>query len=113
MIRCLWHFVFGSTRLNGPDASRKQARAVTAAAGNGSRSPIRLLAAVASGQARGNHGAFITGKTGTGPLASFPHYNTVKQIYLAAEAVNMLAQLSAWNVQQVRQQIASLLRRLN
>jgi hypothetical protein len=69
-----------------------------------------LLAALASGQANENQdGTFITGKSGTGPLASFPHYNTVKQIYLAPEAVNMLAQLSAWNVQQVQPQIASLL----
>ena len=69
-----------------------------------------LLAALANGQANENQdGTFIPGKTATGPLASFPHYNTVKQIYLAPEAVNMLAQLSAWNVQQVQQQIASLL----
>ena len=36
-------------------------------------------------------------------------YYTVEQIYLAPEAVNMLAQLSAWNVQQAQAQIASLL----
>jgi hypothetical protein len=69
-----------------------------------------LLAALANGQSNENQdGTFIIGKTGTGPLANFPHYDTVEQIYLAPEAVNMLAQLSAWNVQQVQQQIASLL----
>jgi hypothetical protein len=48
--------------------------------------------------------------TGTGPLANFPQYYTVDQIYLAPEAVTMLAQLSAWNVQQVQPLIAGLLR---
>ena len=43
---------------------------------------------------------------GGGPLANFPHYDTVKQIYLAPEAVNLLGQLSAWNVLQLKDQIA-------
>jgi hypothetical protein len=45
--------------------------------------------------------------TGTGPLANFRNHHTVEQICLGTEAVNMLAQLSAWNVQQVQPQIAS------
>jgi len=44
----------------------------------------------------------------SGPLANFPHYDTGLQIYLLPEAVNMLAQLSAWNVQQVQGDIAAL-----
>ncbi len=35
------------------------------------------------------------------PLWNFPNYDTGEQIYLGVEAVNMLAQLSAWNVQQL------------
>ena len=35
------------------------------------------------------------------PLWNFPNYDTGAQIYLGVEAVNMLAQLSAWNVQQL------------
>jgi hypothetical protein len=46
--------------------------------------------------------------TPAGPLANFPHYDTGLQIYLAPEAVNMLAQLSAWNVQQADSAIAGL-----
>jgi hypothetical protein len=45
----------------------------------------------------------------SGALANFPNYFTGEQIYLAPEAVNMLAQLSAWNVQQLQSQILSLL----
>jgi hypothetical protein len=48
------------------------------------------------------------GATPHGPLANFPHYNTELQIYLPAEAVNMLAQLSAWNVQQAESSILGL-----
>jgi hypothetical protein len=44
----------------------------------------------------------------TGPLANFPHYFTGEQIFLYPEAVNMLAQLSAWNVQQAQTQIQAL-----
>ena len=45
----------------------------------------------------------------TSPLWNFPSYNTFEQFYLDAEAVNMLAQLSAWNVQQISGQIAALM----
>jgi hypothetical protein len=44
-----------------------------------------------------------------GPLANFPCYLTGPQLYLEPEAVNMLAQLSAWNVQELRPEILSLL----
>ncbi len=44
----------------------------------------------------------------TGPLANFPNYFTGEQLYLEPEAVNMLAQLSAWNVQQLQAEILSL-----
>ena len=43
------------------------------------------------------------------PLWNFPNYSTVDQIYLCVEAVNMVAQLSAWNVQQLSGAIAALL----
>ena len=45
----------------------------------------------------------------SGPLANFPLYGTVSQLWLGAEGVNMLAQLSAWNVQQLQAQIDQLL----
>lgn len=45
----------------------------------------------------------------SGPLANFPVFNTETQIYLVPEAVNMLAQLSAWNVNQVSSQILGML----
>jgi Lysophospholipase catalytic domain len=45
----------------------------------------------------------------SGPLANFPNYFTGAQLYLDQEAVNMLAQLSAWNVQQLQAQILGLL----
>jgi hypothetical protein len=41
-------------------------------------------------------------------LANFPHYDTGLQIYLPPEAVNMLAQLSAFNVQQAQAGIVAL-----
>ena len=44
-----------------------------------------------------------------GPLMNFPNYDTGTQLYLGAEAVNMLAQLSAWNVQQLAPTIVKLL----
>ncbi|MEK6299707.1 MAG: hypothetical protein AABO41_03220 [Acidobacteriota bacterium] len=44
------------------------------------------------------------------PLWNFPNYSTVEQIYLSVEAVNMLAQLSAWNVQQLSGTIAAWLK---
>lgn len=47
-------------------------------------------------------------KPGT-PLWQFPNYNTFEQLYLGVEAVNMLAQLSAWNVQQLSGTIATWL----
>ena len=43
------------------------------------------------------------------PLWNFPNYFTGEQIYLGVEAVNMLAQLSAWNVQQLNGTIAAWL----
>ena len=45
-----------------------------------------------------------------GPLFNFPYYSTFLQICLNKEAVNMLAQLSAWNVQQLEGAIFSLLK---
>ena len=45
-----------------------------------------------------------------GALANFPWYSTGKQIHLDKEAVNMLAQLSAWNVEQLKDQIAELVK---
>jgi hypothetical protein len=45
----------------------------------------------------------------TGPLANFPNYFTGEQVFLDQEAVNMLAQLSAWNVQQLESEILGLL----
>jgi hypothetical protein len=45
----------------------------------------------------------------SGPLANFPNYNTVTQLWLGPESVNMLAQLSAWNVQQLASTIFKLL----
>jgi hypothetical protein len=45
----------------------------------------------------------------SGPLANFPHYNTFTQLWLGPESVNMLAQLSAWNVQQLAPVIAKML----
>jgi hypothetical protein len=43
------------------------------------------------------------------PLWNFPNYFTGEQLYLCVEAVNMLAQLSAWNVQQLSGIIAGWL----
>jgi len=45
----------------------------------------------------------------SGPLANFPNYNTVTQLCLGPESVNMLAQLSAWNVQQLAATIVKML----
>ena len=45
----------------------------------------------------------------TAPLWNFPNYVTGEQIYLGVEAVNMLAQLSAWNVQQLNETISDWL----
>jgi hypothetical protein len=47
--------------------------------------------------------------TAGAPLWNFPNYYTGAQVYLGVEAVNMLAQLSAWNVQQLGATIAELL----
>ena len=69
-----------------------------------------IQAALAEGQSNQNETGIFLAKSGSGPLANFPNYYTVDQIYLAPEAVNMLAQLSAWNVQQLQQQIESLLK---
>ena len=43
------------------------------------------------------------------PLWNFPNYFTGEQVYLGVEAVNMLAQLSAWNVQQLSSTISDWL----
>ena len=43
------------------------------------------------------------------PLWNFPNYFTGAQVYLGVESVNMLAQLSAWNVQKLSGTIAELL----
>ena len=45
----------------------------------------------------------------TAPLWNFPNYFTGEQVYLGVEAVNMLAQLSAWNVQQLGETISDWL----
>ncbi|ABC21286.1 hypothetical protein F11_02470 [Rhodospirillum rubrum F11] len=45
----------------------------------------------------------------SGPLANFPNYSTASQLSLDAEAVNMLAQLSAWTVGQLSNEIAALM----
>lgn len=44
------------------------------------------------------------------PLWNFPNYFTGEQVYLGVEAVNMLAQLSAWNVQQLSDTISEWLK---
>ena len=44
-----------------------------------------------------------------GPLAHFPWYTTAGQLHLPKEAVNMLAQLSAWNVEQIGPMLEDLL----
>jgi hypothetical protein len=44
-----------------------------------------------------------------GPLMNFPNYNTGSQLFLGPESVNMLAQLSAWNVEQLAPAIVKLL----
>lgn len=48
------------------------------------------------------------GSSPSGSLANFPNYGTI-DLHLDAEAVNMLAQLSAWNVAQLHPQISDLL----
>ena len=70
-----------------------------------------LLTDLTNGQSNENSNGTLINNSGSGigPLANFPNYYTVEQIYLPPEAVNMLAQLSAWNVQQIQSQIAALL----
>ena len=46
---------------------------------------------------------------GSGSVANFPYYSTGAQIHIDKEGVNMLAQLSAWNVQQLADTIRDLL----
>lgn len=46
---------------------------------------------------------------GSGPVANFPWYSTGDQIHLDPEGVNMLAQLSAWNVGRLEADFAALL----
>lgn len=43
-----------------------------------------------------------------GPFAHFPWYTTAGQIHLTKEAVNLLAQLTAWNVTQIEPMIRDL-----
>ncbi|HVI52208.1 MAG TPA: hypothetical protein VM661_13420 [Candidatus Sulfotelmatobacter sp.] len=57
-----------------------------------------ILADLAAGQ----------GASPSGSLANFPSYGTI-DIHLDAEAVNMLAQLSAWSLTQLQPQISTLL----
>jgi hypothetical protein len=54
------------------------------------------------------NGIPVQGASASGPLVNFPYYNTELQICLPPEAVNMLAQLSAWNVQSAVTQIQNL-----
>lgn len=72
---------------------------------------MSLQTDLTNGQSNENtNGTLISNSgSGTGPLANFPNYYTVEQIYLPPEAVNMLAQLSAWNVQQIQSRIGTLL----
>ena len=63
------------------------------------------------GQANQNSNGTPNGGSFDGPLptlANFPYYDTGEQIYLPPEAVNMLGQLSAWNVEQLVTQIQAL-----
>ena len=46
--------------------------------------------------------------SGSGPAANFPWYFTGSQIHVDKEGVNMLAQLSAWNVRQLSAEICKL-----
>jgi hypothetical protein len=69
----------------------------------------QLQADLTNGQAdQATNGNPVQSGTATGPLINFPYYDTGLQIYLEPEAVNMLAQLSAWNVQQAQNAIAGL-----
>ena len=47
--------------------------------------------------------------SGSGPLENFPYYATGAQIYIDKEGVNLLAQLSAWNVEQLAGEIYNLI----
>ena len=70
-----------------------------------------LLGDLTSGQANQNSDGTPNGGTFNGPfptLANFPYYDTGLQIYLYPEAVYMLAQLSAWNVEQLQNEISNL-----
>ncbi len=70
-----------------------------------------LLTDLKNGQSNENSNGTLINSSGSGigPLANFPNYYTVEQIYLPPEAVNMLAQLSAWNVEEIQAQIGALL----
>jgi hypothetical protein len=57
----------------------------------------------------GIHQDLADSSSSASPLYNFPNYATGEQVYLSEEAVNMLAQLSAWNVQQLSGTIASWL----
>lgn len=46
---------------------------------------------------------------GSGPLSNFPWYSTGGQFRLDPEGVNMLAQLSAWNIGQINDDLTTLL----
>ncbi len=48
------------------------------------------------------------GAHGSGPVANFPWYATAEQIHLDPEGVNILAQLSAWNVAKLKAEIERL-----
>jgi len=66
---------------------------------------------LAKGQSNQNQNGtpINTNGAGSGPVANFPWYSTGSQIYVDKEGVNMLAQLSAWNVRQLSAEICKLL----
>jgi Patatin-like phospholipase len=66
------------------------------------------LTGIKNGQAGPVKNGNPAGSSAAGSLANFPYYSTGEQIYLDPEAVTMLAQLSAWNVQQAQSQIEAL-----
>ncbi len=69
-----------------------------------------IQADLAAGQAGQNEDGSPNSKAkGHGPLENFPLYTTGPQIHIDKEGVNMLAQLSAWNVRQLRDEITALL----
>lgn len=68
-----------------------------------------LTADLAKGQAGQDRDGTPSGKKGEGELADFPWYST-GQIDLSPVGVNMLAQLSAWNIAQIEPVLLDLLK---